>query len=263
MWDRCSKHYQKSILSPFSIGPSFPLASDIEQLIQTWPSAPGQPGMVAIDCGCGVGSGLELIAGKVGIAVGIDWSAGMLSQTLSRLSNGGVPVSSASRSHDVQDRIRNLDPEAHETWLLEADLRDIAPLYGTADLVLTINSVISPSVHTSKAVLHSIASTLKSGGTFIGVLPSSDTMTYMSLLHLFHGKLRAAWRNRWRRSGVYFEQKYFSPREIVSLINKECGIRISRLEKVYYPWELIREMRQEYYPRWGETWDWYVVGEKE
>jgi 2-polyprenyl-3-methyl-5-hydroxy-6-metoxy-1,4-benzoquinol methylase len=269
-WDEVAGNYHDAVISPFARGVRFRLRSDIRRILRTW-RADGTIGRrVLVDFGCGCGPGLLLVAGQVGFVAGIDFSERMLDESERTLRGAGISVSRYGRRKGVgalahkiallaQNRL-----EDHQTVLVNADLRRLAPLYHRVDLGLAINSISPPNPRDVGVMFRQVTNCIKPSGRLIFLFPSLDTMYHLFKLVRRHNVKLADLGKIEAEHGVYIDptgdrQKFFTPDEIQGLF-KARGWVIDKMEKVRYPWDLARRLGWGYFPRHHRLWDWYVMG---
>ena len=111
----------------------------------------------------------------------------------------------------------------------------------------------------------SVAACVRPGGVLIAVLPSWDTMHHLSALERRHGGSPASAGTIDGRTGIYTDgrerAKFFLPEEITQLC-QDNQLAVTRLEKIRYPWSLMRRFGWGYYPRSPRIWDWYLVANR-
>jgi SAM-dependent methyltransferase len=265
-WDAVSEKYDTWIVSPFAPGVEFPLRADVSRLLRTWKRQGRLEQRVAFDVGCGRGDGLALVAGRVGFTVGIDFSRRMLDLSERSLRARGItPARYRGGLRRVASELREFadgDGCGTKTVLLEADMRALAPLRHSADLVLAISSISPARPGLASRVFREVVSSLKPGGTLLAVLPSLDAFQYLLALA---GRLGVDLPDVGRvdSRGMFHEggerQKFFAPAEIRQLC-EEGRVQVQSLRKVRYPWQLMRRFGWGYFPGRPKLWDWYLVG---
>jgi SAM-dependent methyltransferase len=266
-WDAVSDKYDTWVISPFAPRVDFPLRADVRRLLGTWKQRGLLQRRVVFDIGCGRGDGLALVAGRVGFAVGVDFSPRMLDLSERFLrARGVVPSRAAGRAAlpRVATELRKLSAGKEpgtRTTLVQADMRTLAPLRGSADLVLAISSISPTRPGLAARVFGEVASCLKPGGTLMAVLASLDAFHYLvALADRLGVDLPDA--GHVDAHGMFHEngerQKFFTPAEIGQLCD-ESGLRRLALKKVRYPWSLLRRFGWGYFPGHPTLWDWYLV----
>lgn len=270
IYDSVAPRYHAEVVTPFAKGVDFRLGSDVRRILREWRDRDTIWRRVVIDFGCGIGEGLALVAGKVGLAAGIDFSNGMLSESLSRLERLGL------ETRQLRGSLRVLARFVHQRWDLETgtpttvlargNLLRLNALTETCDLALAINSIGPPSVGQAYRMFQQVVQCVRRRGTMIAVLPSLDTMYHLSALERRH-RVSASEREAIDPvTGIYTDmygerEKFFAPDEIRQLA-RDNGLRVTRLEKIRYPWTLMRRFGWGYYPRSPRIWDWYLVADK-
>jgi SAM-dependent methyltransferase len=226
---------------------------------------------VVIDFGCGIGEALALVAGKVGIVAGIDFSAGMLKQSKKRLERSGFKSVHLTGRRSLWALRRLIQHHLHSftqppTFSLSyGNLLRLKALYESCDLALAINSIGPPSVTHAYRMFAQIAASVRHGGVLVAVLPSLDTMDHLYALERRNNVFPSLVGSVDHSTGIYADEgeraKFFTPDEIKQLCD-DSGLLVERLEKVRYPWSLMKRSGWGYYPRSPRIWDWYLVARK-
>lgn len=268
-WDKLASCYYEEVISPFARGVRFRLRADIRRILRTWHGDGTIERRVVMDFGCGCGPSLLLVAGRVGFAAGIDFSEAMLDESERELEGTGISVTRYGRRKGVRALAHRIELfaqnelEGQQTVLVNGDLRKLDPLYGRADLGLAINAISPPTAGDVGVMFREVTACIKSSGLLIFVFPSLDTMYHLFKL-VRRYKVRVPDLGRIEPGdGLYIgpsgdRQKFFTPDEIESLFNSQ-GWVIDEMEKVRYPWDLMRRMGWGYFPRHRRLWDWYVI----
>lgn len=269
-WDELAPHYEEQIISPFAPEVRFRLPVDILRMFRAWRTDGTINHRVVLDFGCGCGNSLLLVAGRVGLAAGIDFSEGMLAQSEIRLERAGIDVTRYNRRRGlraVAQRVNLLNKgklTGCETVLVNANLLRLGPIRACADLGLVINSISPQNAREVSTIFHQVTASIKRDGTCIFVFPSLDTMYYLFKLVRRYEVTPPDLGVIETQDGIYVEpegsrQKFFTPDEIEKLF-KSNRWNIDRMEKVRYPWDLIQRFGWGYFPQHPRLWDWYVVG---
>lgn len=272
-WDDLSSCYYEQVISPFDPTVKFRLREDIETLLNKWSRSSSLSKRVVIDFGCGIGEALPYFAGQVGWAIGLDFSSGMLKQASTRLSSEGIEHETLLGSNAINLLMKKLSKASSKsgipphTVLVEGNMFELQILKHTCDLALAINSVVGEELQQERQMLQQITNTMKLNAKLFSVFPSLDTMDH--LMHLVDrsvhpppelGTITGPERVYVHTNGEV--QKYLTPDEIMNLFD-HVGLNADLLEKVTYPWNLIRKYGWGYYPRSRRLWDWYVIGTKQ
>jgi SAM-dependent methyltransferase len=271
-WDAVADEgrYERWVISPFARGVDFRLRGDVRRLLARWKRTGGIERRVVLDLGCGRGDGLALVAGRVGFAAGLDFSPRMLDLAARVLATRDVTT---SRYRGRTGRVRlaaDLRAVAAgtrrgpRTALAEADMRDLALLRGSADLVIAVLSISPARATETSRVFHEVARSLKPGGVLMGVLASLDAFHYLLDLADRRG-VRLDDVGRMDDEGMFHEggetQKFFAPAEIRTLC-RASGLRVLALTKVRYPWALMRRFGWGWFPGRPRLWDWHLVAQR-
>jgi SAM-dependent methyltransferase len=267
-WDAASARYDAWVISPFAPQVRFPLRADVRRLLGIWTRRRELAKRVVFDLGCGRGDGVALVAGRVGFAVGIDFSPRMLDLSERFLRARGItPERYRGRAGlaRVGAELRAFAAgrgDGPRTVLVEGDMESLAPLAHRADLVLAISSISPARPGRAGHVFDQVVSSLKPGGTLLAVLASLDAFHYLAGLADRLG-VELPDLGRVDADGMFHErgeqQQFFTPADI----RRHCGesrVRVRSLVKVRYPWELVRRFGWGYFPGRPRLWDWYLVG---
>lgn len=242
LWGKAAASYETDFIDPYSDGVRNPLLGALRRL--TDPAA----GTVA-DLGCGIGPLLPFLAEHFRTVYAVDFAAGMLAR--------------------ARERCTGL---ANVTFL-QRSLTDLAPLAGTLNVAVAVNSLVMPDVPTLEASLRQIRASLKPGGHFLAILPAIDAVHYYTMLLLDRalesGKpLDAARKNaahhadhslydfafgQFRYQGL--EQHFWQPFEVRYRLRR-AGFRKVRLARVLLPWSQFAcgaELKDH-----PPLWDWFV-----
>ena len=272
IYETLALRYHSEVITPFAKGVRFRLGSDVRRRLREWRDHDTIWRRVVIDFGCGIGEALALVAGKVGLAAGIDFSNAMLSQSRKRLERSDLETRELTGrgSLGVLARLvrkcQDSETGMPTTVLARGNLLRLNALAETCDLALAINSIAPPSVAEAHRMFQQVAQSLRPRGTLIAAFPSLDTMYYLSSLERRHGVGHAEVEEIDPVSGIYTDmygepEKFFTPDEIRELV-RDNGLRVTRLEKIRYPWALMRRFGWGYYPRAPRIWDWYLAADK-
>jgi SAM-dependent methyltransferase len=240
-WDQLSTTYFEQISSPFEQEVVNPLPTFLEAL-------PGREDFTVADLGCGIGNLLPFLAERFRKVVAVDFSSGMLRQARARGSQKNVVFYRRS-------------------------LANLSHFRGQFDVVVTVNSVLSPKQSEVDQILKEIAGTLKPGGTFAGIFPSMESVLYEGVLMLEKEREQAESEEEARKrvsrligprrydfvSGLYTEgtdrQKFYYSFELRRRL-QAAGFRNIQFGKVLYPWTADHA----WFNFSGEPrmWDWFV-----
>jgi SAM-dependent methyltransferase len=262
-WDAVSHKYDTWVISPFAPGVEFPLRADVRRLLAAWRRRGGGQRRVAFDVGCGRGDGLALLAGRVGFAAGLDFSPRMLDLSQRFLSDRGIAPSRYDLRRLAKELRRSkVTPEiGPRTALVQADMRRLAALRGTADLVLAISSISPAQPGQAARDFGEVVACLKPGGMLMAVLASLDAFQYLVALAARLG-VELPDLGHVDEQGMFHEhgeqQQFFAPAHIRRLCAL-TGVHVLALKKVRYPWPLMRRFGWGYFPGRPRLWDWYLV----
>jgi SAM-dependent methyltransferase len=267
-WDAVSDRYEAWVISPFAPQVRFPLRADVRRLLGTWKRRGELGQRVVFDLGCGRGDGVALVAGRVGFAVGVDFSPRMLDLSERFLRARGITperyrgrAGLARVAADLREFAAGGGRGAR-TVLVEGDMESLAPLAHSADLVLAVSSISPARPGRAGRVFDQVVSCLEPGGTLMAVLASLDAFHYLVALADRLG-VELPDLGRVDAHGMFHEggeqQQFFTPGHIRQLC-AASGLRVRALTKVRYPWRLVRRFGWGYFPGRPRLWDWYLVG---
>lgn len=197
-----------------------------------------------LDLGCGLGRIIPYLSTRFKHVTAIDFSPEMV-------------------SHAKMHARKN-------TTVEQADMRNLRA-YKHFDVVLSINSILAPSIPEADHILKQIKQTLKNRGTLIAVLPSMDSAIYVAML-VYEQQLRQTTRQRAKTRtkhiigqydylrGLFTEdgtQKFYYNFEILYRL-KKAGFHKITIEKLHYPWSALENYHMNF-PRQEQPWDWLVT----
>ncbi|WP_455199032.1 class I SAM-dependent methyltransferase [Kaarinaea lacus] len=211
-------------------------------------------GAVAADLGCGTGSLLPLLHDKFDTVFAVDYADELLNVAREK------------------NHYENVEYICH-------DLVSKTPLPFTAEVVFSINALISTNHEHRQAIAQSLWSTTSKNGCCVVVVPSME-----SVMHVYQALVRCNTREEMgRRKAVShvtrtYQKEVLSPvdgivsiggtptkcftREELSIFLSDTGFNIEALHRVEFPWE--EEIDDA--PRWLKgpyPWDWLIIGRKE
>ncbi len=152
-------------------------------------------------------------------------------------------------------------------------MHELDELAGQLDVAVTVNSLVMPDVRLIDQTLKSIRTSLKPGGTFLGIVPSIDAIAYhlmlvvdrmldqgldpndaerLAALHIEKRQYDFAL-GHLRCRGL--RQKFWQPFEVEHRL-ATAGFRDVAIAKVLYPWDdsLAFGENLTAFPR---SWDWF------
>ena len=242
-WNFISGGYYEQIISPIKDSVKNPLFSDIENVADKKKSV--------LDLGCGVGELMPLLSEKFKDVVGIDFSEEMI-----------------QKAKEKSKKLKNVK-------LRCLDMKKLEDLGKKFDVIISVNSILSPKIKDVNLILQKILESLKPGGVFLGVLPSMESYIYQAMLvideKLEKGYSEGRAKNNAKKDlsdeefdfvkgGLKFDgdsQKTFYRFEIKYRFFK-AGFREIVIDKVLYSWDAWKEAGQKSFPLESEPWDWYL-----
>ncbi|WP_250847120.1 class I SAM-dependent methyltransferase [Aquisphaera insulae] len=245
-WGRHAARYQEFFVDPFAPGVVNPLWDALGSMEDAGRKT-------VLDLGCGTGPLLPLLLDRYGFGrvIALDFAPGMLAQARKRLG--------PERSGRVE--------------FLERSMTGLVDLRGRVDVAIAINSLVMPDIRDIDSALGEIRESLQPGGVFLGIVPSLDSIQYLTMLQLDQAlklgmspeeaaqftALHAEHRlydfafGRFRYRGL--RQKFWTSFEVEYRLGK-AGFRVEGPSKVLYPWDESAPATAELgeYP---PCWDWY------
>lgn len=246
-WDLIAKDYYKEVISPLKDCMSNPLFSELD--FNSWSDK------IVLDAGCGSGRLLPTLSKKFNYVYGKDFSKKMIDE-----------------SKKVTKEFKNVN-------CFVGDLKKSYNEKNKYDVLISVNSLLDPSVLNITKIIKVFYTSLKKGGVFFGVLPSMESYLYQSMLYvdkkLIGSKKEKLVEKKMKKElnekafdysigriefdGLY--QKAFYEFEI-NYRFKKAGFTNVKIGKVLYDWKEWREAGQTYFPKESPPWDWYVKCEK-
>lgn len=268
-WDRAAPDYHTWLLSP--LNPEMiredakgeirnVLVRELRRRIDlaTLGACEGSKYEIA-DFGCGPGNLLEAVKDRPVRVIGVDKEAGSLAYAKLRAKKLGVDFESCD--FDLSDAGRRLGR--------------------TFDTIVAINSILPKNRADVAKMLLTVRNHLDPHhGRLLAIMPSFDTTQHLHRLwyeqfctmqgssdwHATHvvkslqaRKLVDIENLRYADDG-HSLQCYHTPESMNAEFNA-AGLRILKMEKVRYPWDLCRKFDYGYFPGKEEIWDWYVEAE--
>jgi SAM-dependent methyltransferase len=200
------------------------------------------------DLGCGIGPLLPFLAGHFGRVVAVDFADGMLQR--------------------ARERCR----DCKNVEFLRRPLTDLAPLAGQLDVAVAVNSLVMPEVAQIETTLKGIYAALKPKGRLLGIVPSIDSVHYMTMLLVDRarraGMPEAKARQNAARHAQHelfdfafgdfkmrgIRQHFWQPFEVRARLRR-AGFRKIRVAKVRLAWRQFacaRDLEDQPAP-----WDWF------
>ncbi len=151
-------------------------------------------------------------------------------------------------------------------------LTDLTPLVGQLDVAAAVNSLVMPELAQIEATLAAVHAALKPGGWFLGIVPSIDSVHYMTLLMVDRARRAGMPEAKARQNAAQhvehelfdfafgdfqmrgIRQHFWQPFE-VQLRLRQAGFRRVRVRKVRLAWRQFAcasDLADQPAP-----WDWY------
>jgi len=240
-WNRIADRYFEEISSPFE-GERV-----VNPLLDFLDALPGRERMRVADLGCGIGNLLPFLSDRFAEVVAVDFSSKMLQNARRRCSR-------------------------HNVSFYQRNLTDLAAFKESFDVIVSVNSVLSPQLDKIDGMFDEMAGTLKAGGILAGVFPSMESVLYEGLLVVERERERAASEQKALRRarrivspgqydfllGIYRDgddwQKFYYSFELRKRLQR-AGFKGIQLGKVLYPWQADGA---EAFSSEPKTWDWFV-----
>ena len=245
-WSRHAARYDDVFVDPYDPAVESPLRNALDAILDA-------SNKTVADLGCGTGPLLPYLVERFSRVIALDFAPGMLERAAERL------------DRETISRVTFLKRPMHQ-------LEDLA---GQVDVAVAVNSLVMPDVRLIDRTLQSIRACLRSGGQFLGVVPSIDTIYYHLMLLMdqsidqgletkeakrlasLHGERRYY---DFAFGEFHFEglrQKFWQPFELEHRLHK-AGFTSTTLGKVLYPWDesLAGSESMVGFPR---SWDWFFV----
>jgi SAM-dependent methyltransferase len=263
-WSSLARDYDSAVLSPFLPGVKFPLNGALRRLAMEWRRDGSLSGRIALDLGCGTGPALPILSRYFPLVIGVDFAAAMLEASRRRVRTCNADVVVVRGAGAAAREIARWSSTGHprRIVLARADLNDLRPLNGVADVVVAINSLVQPVKRAAAPLFRRLAQATQSGGTAIVVLPALDGLAYLMGLHERYGGSQrpvdvVRWRDGMMKDGSGMVQKYYRPGEIRALLRTQ-GFRRPMLQRVTYPWRLAEAYGWGSFRGQPPVWDWYT-----
>ena len=240
-WSRAAEVYEKEFIDPYrDVGGN--------RLLEALDALDGSTLTVG-DLGCGIGPLLPILAKKFRQVIAVDFAEGMLQR--------------------AKERCAGLTNVTFE----HRPFTDLAPMHGTLDVAVAVNSLVLPNLAELENALKQIRACLRPGGHFLGVLPAIDAIQYHSMLLMDRARRGGLSDDKARdlaaktaEHSLYdfafggfrylgLEQHFWQPFEVRYRLRRAGFRRIVR-RKQFLPWsQCARGSELKRYP---PTWDWFV-----
>ena len=236
-WNKSAENYYDDVISPIKNSTNNPLKNDLKNL----------NGKV-VDIGCGIGELVEQLASQFDEVHAWDYSKKMI--TKAKEKNNGIK----NAFFEVKDTNNLKEKEEF-------------------DVALSINSLLTPNPIKLNKMTKNIYNAIKTGGTFICIVPSIESYIYQEMI----AKERKLLRKKIPREDEFtkniinfidgtitFEgekQKAFYRFEMLYRLEKN-GFKNIEISKIKYHWKDWFDAGQRYFPTEKEPWDWYVKCKK-
>lgn len=246
-WDRIAGDYYSEVISPLKDSEQNPLFKDLKRLS-------GKKLSVA-DLGCGTGELIPLLSKGFARVLALDFSEEMIAKASER----------AKGLKNVECKVADIskEPGSKEEF----------------DVVVSVNSVLSPKVRTVGRIIDNINAFLKPSGTLLAVFPAIEAYVFDAML-VMEEKLGKGYSEKrasesahnnadlksfdFVRGVIDFEgesQKAFYRFELLYRF-ENAGFESIEVGRVFYSWESWRNAGGNYFPGKPMPWDWYLTARK-
>jgi SAM-dependent methyltransferase len=157
-WSQHAARYDNVFVDPYDANVESPLWDALAAISDAGAKT-------VADLGCGTGPLLPYLTGHFDKVIAVDFAPAMLKLAAERL------------DREAFARVTVLERPMHELDDLAAHL----------DVAIAINSLVMPDVRLIDRTLRAIRASLKPAGTFLGIVPSIDTISYHLMLLLDQG----------------------------------------------------------------------------
>jgi len=240
-WDKISKRYDKEISSPLDQRVRNPLYAELKKI-------KGPENKSVLEVGCGLGRLAPLLAKNYKQVLCTDFSKKMIEQ--------------AEAHHQI----------SNVTFKVK-DMTKLGSLKHKFDVVVSVNSIIMPSIVEVDKALKQIHKCLKKKGTFLGIFPALDSDVYRASL-TFDREYRISKNEAvaikdtkiilsqssydlmmgfYRNHG---KQKHYFRSDLEFRLLK-AGFKKLEFKKVEYPWS----MAEDKFKGKDLLWDWLVIAQ--
>jgi ubiquinone/menaquinone biosynthesis C-methylase UbiE len=243
-WNNLACRYEDEI---FSV-----LHYDRKQLVLRQIRKLGATGKIAGDYGCGIGHFLPYLSASFQKVFAIDISRGLIAKAKKKCSH-----------------LTNVS-------YIKADLAAKGLRLANAHFILSVNTLIMPSLVARLRILDVMARRILKNGHLVLVVPSLES-AMLTCFRLIQMNLRdgyspaSAVRARFEKNSYYrlrqgivpidnVPTKHYLKEELVALLERR-DLRIIKISKIEYQWNTEFESP----PRWMKApfpWDWLVVAQK-
>lgn len=246
-WDLVAKDYYAEVISPLKDCVKNPLLKELEEKDFS--------NSVVLDAGCGVGRLLPLLSKKFREVHAKDFSSEMIKQATKK-----------------SEKLTNVN-------CFVKDLKECDGEEEKYDVLISVNSLLDPSILNITKGIEAFFSSIKKGGVFYGILPSMESYLYQGIL-MFDKKATTIEEEEKVIEEVNKKLKVDSFDYNLGLIDfdgdkqkafyrfelwyrfKKAGFSNIQIGKVLYDWKEWREAGQTYFPKEHPPWDWYLKCEK-
>ncbi len=150
-WSRIAADYEQEFINPDLPEVRNPVRLELAKLKDS-------AGKTVADLGCGIGPLLPFLSARFKRVVAIDFAEKMLDRAKERCKGLG-----------------NIE-------FIRCALTDLTRLQGQLDVAVAVNSLVMPDIEQIDVALRAVHTALKPGGHLIGIVPSIDSVHYMTFL---------------------------------------------------------------------------------
>jgi SAM-dependent methyltransferase len=243
-WDKLAKKYHDEVVSPFYGNVDNPLIDELNNELNKDKSV--------AELGCGLFYLVKTLSKQFKQVHGSDFSVAMVNLAKKNSKN-----------------LSNVDIKQED--MININYKE------EFDTIISVNSLIMPSVNDITKSLLNIHNALKKDGNLLLILPAMESVLYHGML-IYNNELKKRKESVAKRTaktifennkydlflGYYKDgaetQKFYYEHEIKFLL-KKTGFKYIKIKRVLYPWDK-GVSDYEIFPKEERLWDWFVKVKK-